>query len=377
MEFTLHTSSHFWISFCLCSVLSLFYENRSQTSCFPFNTCAFDFSFPKSNTLHLSSFIEFHPIDFRHFPQFIKPILHSNPVLFVTPPRSVSYAIFWSFLHIPSSKLKILNKTGPKRVLCGILFDMFSQSDNKPLITALLISQIFQFCTHHIITSSKPYFFCLLMKMSCGCVSKASLKSRSITSASSSLSTGPVTLSKKEMRLLWCDLFLTNPSRLFLITLFSSRCLQIDCSIICSCIFLSIKARLTGLWFPRSSHFPFSKTGSVFAFLPSAGTSLILHELSEIIANSSEITSASTCSTPGWISRGPADLHISNLSEYSLTSAPFPCIVNDLLPRVCFTLLMLRGSDPNKAGLIYFAWWNSHFSLHNVNKEEWLYSLNG
>lgn len=135
------------------------------------------------------------------------------------------------------------------------------------------------------------------MKMSCGCVSKASLKSRSITSAPSFLSTGPVTLSKRKMRLLWCDLFLTNPCWLFLITLFSSRCLQIDCSIIYLCIFLSIKVKLTGLQFSGSSYFPFSKIDTVFAFLPSSGTSPILHELSEIIASSSEITPASSWST--------------------------------------------------------------------------------
>lgn len=73
--------------------------------------------------------------------------------------------------------------------------------------------------------SSRPYFSSLLIRMSCWTVSKASVKSRYITSPTSVLSTRPVTLSKKEMRLVWHNLFMTNSFWLFFITLLLSRCL--------------------------------------------------------------------------------------------------------------------------------------------------------
>lgn len=68
--------------------------------------------------------------------------------MFVAPPSSVSFAILKSFLHIPSSKMKILNNAELKTDLYVILCDMFSQFDNKPLITALPISPIFQTVLH-------------------------------------------------------------------------------------------------------------------------------------------------------------------------------------------------------------------------------------
>lgn len=44
--------------------------------------------------------------------------------------------------------MKILNNAELKTDLYVILFDMFSQFDNKPLITALPISPIFQTVLH-------------------------------------------------------------------------------------------------------------------------------------------------------------------------------------------------------------------------------------
>lgn len=52
-----------------------------------------------------------------------------------------------------------------------------------------------------------------------------------------SIPTRPVTLSEKEIRLGWHNLFLTNPCWLFLITLLSSKYLQIDGLIVCCSIF--------------------------------------------------------------------------------------------------------------------------------------------
>lgn len=68
--------------------------------------------------------------------------------MFVAPLSSVSFSTLKSFLHIPSSKMKILNNAELKTDLYVILFDMFSQFDNKPLITALPISPIFQTVLH-------------------------------------------------------------------------------------------------------------------------------------------------------------------------------------------------------------------------------------
>lgn len=131
-------------------MLSLFSEHCSQTCCFPFNICEFDFFFfLKSDTLHLSllNFMLLISDPFFNFlVSFCIQILLSK--VFAAPLSSVSYAILKSFLPIPSSKLKILSNTGPKTDHCGILFDMFSQFDNKPLITAFPISPIFQTVLH-------------------------------------------------------------------------------------------------------------------------------------------------------------------------------------------------------------------------------------
>ena len=84
------------------------------------------------------------------------------------------------------------------------------------------------------VISSRPYFPSLLIRMSCQTESKASLKSRHITSPTSLLSTRPVTLSKQEMRFVWHNLFLTNSNLfltnscwLFFITWLLSRCLWV------------------------------------------------------------------------------------------------------------------------------------------------------
>jgi len=95
----------------LCSVLSLFSENCSQTSCFPFNICAFDFSFLKSDTSHLPllNFILLISDPFFNLSVFFSIQICFSKV-FAAPPTSTSYTILKSFLHIPSSELKILNK---------------------------------------------------------------------------------------------------------------------------------------------------------------------------------------------------------------------------------------------------------------------------
>ena len=72
----------------------------------------------------------------------------------------------------------------------------------------------------------------------------------------------PVILSKKEIRLMW--LLLTNLCWLFLFTLLSSWCFQLDCLIICWCVFLTV---FNWAIIPRSSSSAFLKTVTIFALL--------------------------------------------------------------------------------------------------------------
>lgn len=61
---------------------------------------------------------------------------------------------------------------------------------------------------------------------------------------------------------------------------------------------------------------PSLKTGTVFALLPSSGIYPVLHELSWIITNESEIALASAWSALGGTSSSPADLNLSNFFEW-------------------------------------------------------------
>lgn len=97
--------------------------------------------------------------------------------------------------------------------------------------------------------------------------------------------------------------------------LLSVKCLITDCLTVYCIIFL----RYVLNWLLYNSPSPSSpslKTGAVFALLLSSGISPVLHELSQIITNESEIALASAWSALGGTSSSPADLNLSNFFEW-------------------------------------------------------------
>lgn len=96
--------------------------------------------------------------------------------------------------------------------------------------------------------------------------------------------------------------------------LLSVKCLITDCLRVYCVIFLHYMLNWL-LYNSLSPSSPSLKTGAAFALLPSSGISPVLHELSWIITNESEIALASAWSALGGTSSSPADLSLSNFSE--------------------------------------------------------------
>lgn len=73
-------------------------------------------------------------------------------------------------------------------------------------------------------------------------------------------------LSKKAIWFVWHNMFLTNLCWLLLIALFISKESQIHCLITCFRIFPGTDVKLTRLWFPEVTFFPFKRSESYQLF---------------------------------------------------------------------------------------------------------------